>query len=89
MSISERIKTRWKQLKEWWTIDHVVDLVVDMALLLFDVISSPVLICVRVIRHFIGEKVVGGIKRVIKSIVYWFANKRKTCLLYTSDAADE
>ena len=35
------------------------------------------LICVRVIRHFIGEKVVGGIKRVIKSIVYWFANKRK------------
>ena len=77
MSISERIKTRWKQLKEWWTIDHVVDLVVDMALLLFDVISSPVLICVRVIRHFIGEKVVGGIKRVIISIVYWFANKRK------------
>ena len=80
MSISERIKTRWKQLKEWWTIDHVVDLVVDMALLLFDVISSPVLICVRVIRHFIGEKVVGSIKRVIKSIVYWFANKRKTRL---------
>ena len=71
------LRQRWKQLKDWWTIDHVVDLVVDMALLLFDVISSPVLICVRVIRHFIGERVVGGIKSGIKRIVYWFAEKRK------------
>ena len=73
----KKIKTRWKQLKEWWSIDHVVDLAVDIALLLFDVISSPVLICVRVIRHFIGDWVVGGIKSFVKSIVYWFANKRK------------
>tara|TARA_B100000900_G_scaffold373825_1_gene354665 strand:+ start:6358 stop:6771 length:414 start_codon:yes stop_codon:yes gene_type:complete len=69
-------KSRWQRFKEWWTIDHVVDSVVDIALLLFDVISSPILITIRIIRHFIGERVVGGIKSFIKKIVYWFAKKR-------------
>ena len=69
-------KSRWQRFKEWWTIDHVVDSVVDIALLLFDVITSPILITIRIIRHFIGERVVGGIKNVIKKIAYWFAKKR-------------
>ena len=69
-------KSRWQRFKEWWTIDHVVDSVVDIALLLFDVISSPILITIRIIRHFIGERVVGGIKSFIKKIAYWFAKKR-------------
>ena len=69
-------KSRWQRFKEWWTIDHVVDSVVDIALLLFDVITSPILITIRIIRHFIGDWVVVGIKRFVKAIAYWFAKKR-------------
>ena len=69
-------KSRWQRFKEWWTIDHVVDGVVDIALLLFDVITSPILITIRIIRRFIGDWVVGGIKRFVKAIAYWFAKKR-------------
>jgi hypothetical protein len=70
-------KSRWQRFKEWWTIDHVVDGVVDIALLLFDVITSPILITIRIIRHFIGDWFVGGLKRIIKSVVHWFAHKRE------------
>ena len=70
-------KSRWQRFKEWWTIDHVVDLCVDALLMLWDVITSPVLIVVRLIRHFFGEWIIGSIKAVIKSIVNWFARKRK------------
>jgi len=70
-------KSRWQRFKEWWTIDHVVDVVVDFALLIFDVITSPILITIRIIRHFIGDWVVGGIKNFIKRIAYWFARKRE------------
>lgn len=70
-------KSRWQRFKEWWTIDHVVDGVVDIALLLFDVITSPILITIRIIRHFIGDWVVGGLKSIIKKIVRWFAHKRE------------
>ena len=70
-------KSRWQRFKEWWTIDHVVDGVVDIALLLFDVITSPILITIRIIRHFIGERVVGAIKATVKTVVHWFARKRE------------
>ena len=70
-------KSRWQRFKEWWTIDHVVDGVVDIALLLLDVITSPILITIRIIRHFIGDWVVGGLKSIIKKIVRWFAHKRE------------
>ncbi len=48
-------KSRWQRFKDWWTIDHVVDLIVDALLLIWEVIASPVLILVRIIRHFIGD----------------------------------
>ena len=70
-------KSRWQRFKEWWTIDHVVDLCVDALLLIWEVIASPILIVVRIIRHFIGDWFVGGLKRIIKSIVRWFAHKRE------------
>ena len=69
-------KSRWQRFKEWWTIDHVVDLCVDALLLIWEVVSSPILIVVRIIRHFIGDWFVGGIKSVVKTIVHWFARKR-------------
>ena len=70
-------KSRWQRFKEWWTIDHVVDLVVDALLLIWEVIASPVLILVRIIRHFIGDWFVGTLKKIIKSIVHWFKRKRE------------
>ena len=69
-------KQRWQKFKAWWTIDHVVDLVVDMLLLFWDVITSPVLIVVRVIRHLLGEWIVGNIKALLRWIVHWFERKR-------------
>ena len=59
------------------TIDHVVDLCVDALLLLWEVISSPILILVRTIRYFIGDWFTGGLKRIARAIVHWFARKRK------------
>ena len=70
-------KSRWQRFKEWWTIDHVVDLCVDALLLIWEVVSSPILIVVRIIRHFIGDWFVGGIKSIIKIVVRWFACKRE------------
>ena len=69
-------KQRWQKFKDWWTIDHVVDLLVDAALLFYDVIASPVLIIVRTVRYFIGEWVVDKIKTCIKGIIHYFQRKR-------------
>jgi len=46
-----RIKERWKKL---WTTDNVIDLSVDGFILLFDVLSSPILIIVRLVKHIIN-----------------------------------
>lgn len=64
-----------QRFKKWFTIDHVVDLMVDMALLLFDVISSPVLIVVRVVRYFIGEYIIEHIKSAIKWLVHFYVER--------------
>ena len=61
-------KSKWQRFKDWWTIDHVVDLIVDALLLIWEVIASPILIVVRVIRHLIGDWFTSGIKRLIKGI---------------------
>jgi hypothetical protein len=68
MSIKQRIK-------KWCTIDHVVDLSVDIFLIIWDVITSPVLIVMRVLRHFIGEWFVDHIKGFFRWIAHWFERK--------------
>ena len=70
-------KSRWQRFKDWWTIDHIVDLCVDALLLIWEVVTSPILIVVRVIRHFIGDWFTGGLKAIIKSILRWFKRKRE------------
>ena len=66
----------WQRFKKWWTIDHVVDLAVDIALMIWDVISSPVLIVVRILRHFIGEWFTDKIKAGVRWVAHWFERKR-------------
>ena len=70
----------FKKLKQWrekWTVDHSVDVTVDLVLLLIDVIASPVLICVRLIRYVIGDYVVNKIKSGIKIAIHWWEKRSK------------
>ena len=64
--------TRFKnKLKELWNVDSMIDLFVDAFLLLFDVITSPILIVVRLIRHFFNKWIRDSISGALK----WFAHK--------------
>ena len=65
------IKNKWQQFKKWSTVDHWIDLIVDIGLIAFDVLSSPILIVVRSIRFFFNRYVNSHIKRFIK----WFVHK--------------
>jgi len=65
-----RAKIR-KRLKELWNVDSMIDLIVDMLLVVFDVLYSPILIIVRVLRHFFNEWIVNTLKAILK----WIAHK--------------
>ena len=68
MSFRTRIKEKWNKL---WTTDNVIDLSVDAFILLADVLTSPVLIVVRILKHIINVYFIDRIKRAIK----WFVHK--------------
>ena len=59
-------------IKRYFNLDNMVDTGVDIALVVFDVLSSPILIVMRVIRWFLNEFVLGHIKRFIKFIIKIF-----------------
>ena len=56
----------------------MVDTGVDIALVVFDVLSSPILIVMRVVRWLLNEFVLGHIKRFIKFIVRIFIKRGTT-----------
>ena len=68
---TKRVQTRWQRFKQWSTVDRWIDLIVDIGLVAFDVLSSPILIVVRTIRYFFNKYVNKHIKRFLK----WFAHK--------------
>ena len=68
MSFRERIKEKWKKL---CTTDNIIDLSVDAFILLADVLTSPILIIVRLVKHVVNIYFVERIKREIK----WFVHK--------------
>ena len=59
-------------IKKYFNLDNIVDTGVDIALVIFDVLSSPKLIVMRVVRCFLNEFVLGHIKKFIKFIVKIF-----------------
>ena len=65
-------KRKYKQFKELNTVDHWIDLIVDIGLIAFDVLSSPILIVVRFFRYFMNKWVNGYIKNFLKWIVHKF-----------------
>ena len=68
MSFRERIKEKWKKL---CTNDNIIDLSVDAFILLADVLTSPILIVVRLFKHIVNIYFIERIKRAIK----WFVHK--------------
>lgn len=69
---------QWRQkVKQWCTIDHIVDLCVDLFLIIWDVITSPVLIVMRILRHFVGEWFIEKIKAGVRWVAHWFERKRE------------
>ena len=64
-----RLKAEFTRFKKWNTVDHWVDLIVDIGLIAFDVLSSPILIVVRFFRYYFNKLVNGYIKRFLKWVV--------------------
>ena len=65
-------------IKRYFNLDNMVDTGVDIALVVFDVLSSPILIVMRVVRWLLNEFVLGHIKRFIKFIVRIFIKRGTT-----------
>ena len=68
------IKQRWRKA---CTADNIVDFSVDVFLIVFDVLSSPILIVMRVVRWMLAKFVNEHVKNFIKKIVHWFIDNRK------------
>ena len=67
------IRERWRKAM---TADNIVDFSVDMFLIFFDVLSSPILIVMRLVRWVINKFFVNHIKSFLKRIVHWFMDNR-------------
>jgi len=68
------IRERWRKAM---TADNMVDLSVDIFLIVFDVLSSPILIVMRVVRWILAKFINEHVKNFIKKIVHWFLDNRK------------
>ena len=62
-------------IKKYFNLDNIVDTGVDIALVIFDVLSSPILIVMRVVRWVLNEFVLGHIKKFIKFIIKIFIKR--------------
>ena len=62
-----------ERLKRIITSDNISDMSVDILLIIFDVLASPILIVVRVLRYgfnkFIRGYVIRGIKWILNKII--------------------
>ena len=68
------IRERWRKAM---TADNMVDLSVDIFLIVFDVLSSPILIVMRIVRWILAKFINEHVKNFIKKIVHWFLDNRK------------
>ena len=62
------IKSRWKKAVN---TDNIIDFSVDVGLIAFDVLSSPILIIVRIIRYYVKK----FINKYLKKYIKWFVHK--------------
>ena len=64
-----------EKLRKWFNIDNIIDATVDLFLILFDVLSSPILIVMRLARWIIGNYLLDGVKNKIKKVAHWTEGK--------------
>ena len=73
MKFFEKIKQR-RKIRKLINSDNAIDVSVDVMLIVFDVLSSPILMVVRVLRYafnkFIRGYVIKGIKWILSKIMY-------------------
>ena len=71
------MKLTWRQrFRSWITLDRATDLVVDIFLIIFDVLTHPILIVVRIFRWFMNLWFVDRLKRMARWVAHWFERKR-------------
>ena len=72
MKFFEKIRQR-RKIRRLINSDNAIDVSVDIMLIVFDVLSSPILIVVRVLRYgfnkFIRGYVIRGIKCILNKLV--------------------
>jgi len=72
MKFLEKIKEK-RKIRRLINSDNAIDVSVDVMLIVFDVLSSPILIVVRVLRYafnkFIRGYVIRGIKWILNKLV--------------------
>ena len=71
----QKRKERVERIRNWFNIDNIIDASVDLFLILFDVLSSPILIVMRLARWFIGNYLLDGVKNKIKKVAHWTEGK--------------
>ena len=65
-----------ERFKQWITLDRATDLTVDIFLIIFDVLTHPILIVVRIFRWFMNLWFVDRLKRMARWCAHWFERKR-------------
>ena len=72
MKFFEKIREK-RRIRRLINSDNAIDVSVDIMLIIFDVLSSPILIVVRVLRYgfnkFIRGYVIRGIKWILNKII--------------------
>ena len=73
-NVGMKFLVKRKKIRKLINSDNAIDVSVDVMLIIFDVLSSPILIVVRVLRYgfnkFIRGYVIKGIKWVLNKIMY-------------------
>ena len=67
----QNIREKTAALKKKVNTDNVIDFSVDVGIVAFDVLSSPILIIVRIVRYYIKK----FINKYLKKYIKWFVHK--------------
>ena len=63
----KKIKYKFLEIKKkYGDADNIIDGIVDIGLLVFDVLSSPILLVMRLVRYYIKKWIKAFIKTFLK-----------------------
>ena len=69
-NIKEKTAALGTSVKKKVNTDNVIDFSVDVGIVAFDVLSSPILIIVRIVRYYIKK----FINKYLKKYIKWFVH---------------